>query len=105
MVTLAAGPIWRRSSIDAFVASWERQPGRPRQPRRFFVQHMDMNVGRNGINPTAYFDSLTEAQEACDRLWGSDVDGVRQEIIDSETGERWFRADGGARWEYAKPRS
>ncbi|MBI2238126.1 MAG: hypothetical protein HYU54_06340 [Actinobacteria bacterium] len=28
---LAAGPVWTRSSLNRFVDSWERKPGRPRR--------------------------------------------------------------------------
>lgn len=30
LVTLKAGPVWRRSSVARYTAGWERQPGRPR---------------------------------------------------------------------------
>jgi predicted DNA-binding transcriptional regulator AlpA len=31
IVELAAGPVWTRTSLEHFVASWPRRPGRPRK--------------------------------------------------------------------------
>lgn len=31
MTELAAGPVWARTEIDAFLAGWERRPGRPKR--------------------------------------------------------------------------
>ena len=30
LIELAAGPVWTRDAIDAFVSTWERKSGRPR---------------------------------------------------------------------------
>jgi len=34
MVRLAAGPVWLRSSIEAFERRWPRKPGRPAKPTK-----------------------------------------------------------------------
>jgi hypothetical protein len=31
---LAAGPVWKGSSLKRFIEGWERRPGRPRKERR-----------------------------------------------------------------------
>jgi hypothetical protein len=72
--------------------TWLALPGastdEPASPRirtvekRFFVQSQTMDPP-HGSNAIAWFDTLTEAQEAADKIWR--VDG-RQEITDQESG-------------------
>jgi predicted DNA-binding transcriptional regulator AlpA len=94
---LASGPVWLRSVVETFEERWDRRPGRR---KRFLVQHLDMNTGRSGTNWFNDFDTLDEAQVACDGVWTGD-DGVRQEITDAVSGERWIRA-GRAKWSMSK---
>jgi hypothetical protein len=63
--------------------------------KRYLIQHQMLHA-----NPTAWADTVDEAKSAADTLWGAECDGVRQEISDGETGERWFRADGRPEWQH-----
>jgi hypothetical protein len=61
---------------------------------RYLIQHQQMNS-----NHRAEADSLGEAMEVANRIWGPDCDGVRQEISDEVTGQFWVRANGNPRWD------
>jgi hypothetical protein len=63
--------------------------------KRYLVQHQMLHA-----NPTAWADSLEEAKSAADTIWGRECVGVRQEISDGETGERWFWTDGHLKWQH-----
>jgi hypothetical protein len=66
--------------------------------QRFFVQHQDMTAGRTGENWVQRFDTLEAAKAALDGVWDPSNLDVRQEITDTETGERWHRGQGGSEW-------
>lgn len=34
LATLKCGPIWEATAIDAWAATWDRQPGRPKKETR-----------------------------------------------------------------------
>ena len=69
-------------------------------PDRFFLQHLT-NAPPNGSNWTIYADTEEEAKAKANEVWGPDRMGDRQEIIDSETGARWIRANGEPNWKSA----
>jgi predicted DNA-binding transcriptional regulator AlpA len=99
-IELSTGPIWRKSDVEDFALGWNQRPGRRTDdPKRFFVQHLDMSVPPHGANYTGSFHTLTEAQTACDRVWSTESDGVRQEIADTESHEQWLRANGRSDWQ------
>jgi len=104
MVELKATPLWLRSGIEGFM-QWRRDEGRPRAPRRFLVQHLDMGEGKNGANWTRWADTLEEALSAADAVYDANDPNVRQEIIetiDDQTSEWRFR--GGSSTEWSPPR-
>jgi hypothetical protein len=63
--------------------------------KRYLIQHQTMRA-----NPTAWADTVDEAKSSADTIWGPECTGVRQEISDGETGERWFRSDGRSEWQH-----
>lgn len=46
----------------------------------------------------ARFETFEGALEACDVHYPLHPTGERQELTDTDTGERWWRADGGETW-------
>jgi hypothetical protein len=66
-------------------------------PDRFFLQHLT-NTPPNGSSWTIYSDTEHEVKAKANEVWGADRVGDRQEIIDSETGARWIRANGQPVW-------
>jgi hypothetical protein len=66
-------------------------------PDRFFLQHLT-NTAPQGGNWTVYADTEEQAKAKADEVWGPDRVADRQEIIDTETGNRWIRANGGPDW-------
>lgn len=38
MVTLASGPVWLRPAVEAFLDSWNRRPGRPKNTKIAYYQ-------------------------------------------------------------------
>ena len=104
MLELKATPLWLRSGIEGFM-QWRRDEGRPRAPRRFLVQHLDMGEGKNGANWTRWADTLEEAVAAANAVYDPTDPNVRQEIIetiDDDTTEWRFR--GGSSTEWSPPR-
>jgi len=71
--------------------------------KRFLVQHLDMTSGPSGANWTKQCDDPAEAFASCEEVWSPDASPARQEILDGETRERWFRADGAADWQHYGP--
>ena len=69
--------------------------------KRFLVQHLDLAIEPNA-NWVHEYDTLSEARSGCDRLWGPHEAPARQEITDTQTGERWLRADGASDWQHHK---
>jgi hypothetical protein len=57
-----------------------------------------MNAGSNGQNWTAWHRTLDEAMAAANRVYGPREVLVRQEIIDTATGEWRFRGGGHLDW-------
>ena len=105
VVELSGTSVWLRSTIDSFSRRWARQPGRPQKPRRFLVQHLDMNglAGPSGGNWTKYFDTLEEAFAGAEEVYNPDNVAVRQEIIervDNETSVWRFRGGGRSEWSW-----
>jgi hypothetical protein len=66
--------------------------------KRYLIQHQMLHV-----NPAEWADTFDEAQFTADTIWGPQCSGVRQEISDGETGERWLRADGHPEWQHGPP--
>jgi hypothetical protein len=71
--------------------------------KRFRVQHLDMAAGTNVAKRVMEYDSLPEARAECDALWALYEIPTRQEIRDSNTGERWVRAAGSHEWHRVDP--
>lgn len=50
------GKLWRRDHVEAFLATWERQPGRPRKPESELSErvrnHRRRMAERGGIAQT-----------------------------------------------------
>ena len=69
-------------------------------PRRFLVQHLDLGTDRHGQNWTAYRHTLEDALAAADLAYraADDPTRIRQEIIDTVTGEWRFRNVGDMGW-------
>jgi hypothetical protein len=69
-------------------------------PRRFLVQHLDLGTGRHGQNWTAYRHTLGDALAVADLAYNAadDPTEIRQEIIDTVTGEWRFRNVGDMGW-------
>jgi predicted DNA-binding protein YlxM (UPF0122 family) len=86
---------------DNYDAALERA-GRPAphrmRPRRFLIQHLDVNDGTNGANWTAYRQTLEGARAAADAVYDPKNIALRQEIQDSKTGGWWFRGGGTSEW-------
>ncbi len=66
-------------------------------PDRYFLQHLT-STPPHGRNWTIYADTEQEAKAKADEVWGPDRVADRQEIIDTETGNRWVRANGRVDW-------
>lgn len=68
-------------------------------PRQFLVQHLDLSSGLE-MNWSAYFHTLEEAFSAADSAYQvvDDPGLIRQEIIDTGTGEWRFRNIGDSGW-------
>jgi predicted DNA-binding protein YlxM (UPF0122 family) len=81
----------------ALERAGRRAPNRGR-PRRFLIQHLDMSVGANGANWTAYHQSIEGAKATANAVFDQDNLSVRQEIQDSKTGQWWFRGGGRSEW-------
>jgi DNA-binding transcriptional MerR regulator len=69
-------------------------------PRRFLVQHQDLGPSRMNGNWTAYFHTLEDAERQADRvlLRADDPNQVRQQIVDTVSGEWRFRNVGDQGW-------
>ena len=63
--------------------------------KRYMIQHEMLHA-----NPTACADTVEAAMSAADIIWGAESAGVRQEISDGATGERWFRSNGRPEWQH-----
>jgi hypothetical protein len=70
-------------------------------PDRFFLQHLT-HTPPQGTNWTFYADTEGEARAKADEVWGPDRVADRQEIIDSESGNRWIRSNGSQEWVNAR---
>ena len=100
MLELKATPLCARSGIEGFM-QWRRDEGRPRAPRRFLVQHLDMGEGKNEPIWTRWADTLEEALAAADAVYNPTDPNVRQEIIetiDDDTTEWRFRVEFQTEW-------
>jgi hypothetical protein len=73
-------------------------------PQRFLLQHLDLSGRVGAVNALVQAATLDEVMQKADGLWNPDVLGVRQEIIDSETGEWRFRGGGDPNWSPATRR-
>ena len=64
--------------------------------KRYLIQHQGVSS-----NHTRWADTLDEAKAAADGVWDAACVGIRQEISDGDTGERWIRWDGRPEWMHA----
>lgn len=81
----------------ALELAGRRAPHRMR-PRRFLIQHLDLNDSTTGANWTAYRQTLEGAQAAADAVFDQKNLAQRQEIQDSKTGAWRFRGGGNSEW-------
>ena len=94
---------------EGSMAMTSFQSGDQGHVKRFNVQLMsetDLSPARRADGLARFYDTLDEAQSSCDKVWKT-PGIIRQEITDTETEERWFRADGQQDWHhyYAARRS
>ncbi len=71
--------------------------------RRFFIRHVATGSRGRGADWTLQCETLEVAKGVSDRVRAVDGAGVRQEIIDAESGERWSKPDSTSDWVSANP--
>jgi hypothetical protein len=71
--------------------------------RRFFIRHFATGSRRTDSDWTLQCETLEVAKGASDRVRSVDGAGVGQEIIDSESGERWLKQDATSDWSPVNP--